>query len=138
MFVIVPAFTTDYHSSMDVQEISFALAKAGNGIEFVPAGSTIFSAGEEGDCMYYLHRGAVDIIINDRCVGQLGVGNIFGEMSLIDGSVRSATARAHVDCEISSINSDTFLALVKESPHVSLDIMRMLAARLRKLNNTLL
>ena len=122
---------------MDEMEMNFVLAKAGGRLEIVPAGTTIFSEDEAGDCMYYLHRGCIDIIIDKKSIGQLGPGNIFGEMSLIDGSARSATVRTGEECEISRIDSDTFLALVKESPHVSLDIMRMLSGRLRRLNRLL-
>ncbi len=103
----------------------------------MPAGTTIFSEGDTGDCMYYLHRGCVDIIIDGKCVSQLGAGNIFGELSLIDGSARSATVRTSDDSEISRIDSETFLNLVSESPHVSLDIMKMIAGRLRRLNQLL-
>jgi CRP-like cAMP-binding protein len=64
----------------------------------------------------------------------LGPGGIFGEMALIDGTVRSATVRAKTDCEVAPINEKTFLFLVHETPFFAIAVMRALAGRLRHMN----
>ena len=61
-------------------------------------------------------------------------GGIFGEMSLIDRSPRSATATADGGCEVAPINEKAFLYLVHETPYFSLDVMRVLAVRVRLMN----
>lgn len=87
--------------------------------------------------MYYLHSGSIAIEANGDLKALLEDGNLFGEMSLIDGSPRSATATTRALSEISEIDEKTFLQLVQEAPYVSLEIMRMMADRLRRMNELL-
>ncbi|HEY5937191.1 MAG TPA: protein phosphatase 2C domain-containing protein, partial [Kofleriaceae bacterium] len=57
----------------------------------------IFSAGEPGDSMYVVLSGSVRLTKNDTLVAELGRGHHFGEMALVDRSVRSLTATAGAD-----------------------------------------
>jgi CRP-like cAMP-binding protein len=69
------------------------LANAG----FPPAkfkpGEVIFSEGDKGDKMYVIRSGEVEVERDGKIVETLSGGGIFGEMALIDGSPRAATAR---------------------------------------------
>jgi CRP/FNR family transcriptional regulator, cyclic AMP receptor protein len=65
-------------------------------------------------------------------VATLKQGSIFGEMALIDGSPRSATARAKTDCELAVIGQETFLYLIHETPFFAMAVMRTLVDRLRR------
>jgi CRP-like cAMP-binding protein len=58
-------------------------------------------------------------------------------MALIDDSPRSATATAITDCTLVPVTSPRFRSLVKESPDFALDIMRLMAARLRSMDKRL-
>lgn len=62
----------------------------------------------------------------------LSSGGIFGEMALIDGSPRAATARAKTACEVAPITEKSFLFLVHETPFFAIAVMRTLAERLRR------
>ena len=84
--------------------------------------------------MYILRAGGVEIRRGDKVVETVGPGGIFGEMSLIDGSPRSAEARAAADCELLEIDEKTFVYLVHEAPYFALDVMRIMAARIRSMN----
>jgi CRP/FNR family transcriptional regulator, cyclic AMP receptor protein len=57
----------------------------------------IFDEGSEGDKMYVVHSGGVTIERAGKVIEALSAGDIFGEMALIDGARRSATARAKTD-----------------------------------------
>jgi CRP-like cAMP-binding protein len=58
-------------------------------------------------------------------------GGVFGEMALIDGLPRSATAIAAADCRIAAIDEKRFLRLVEHTPRFALSIMQVITQRLR-------
>ncbi len=76
--------------------------------------------------------GEIDIERDGVVAETLSAGGIFGEMALIDGSPRSATARAKTACEVAPINEKSFLFLVHETPFFAIAVMRTLAERLRR------
>lgn len=108
------------------------LANAG----FPPAkfepGEVIFSEGDKGDKMYVIRSGEVEVERDGKIVETLSGGGIFGEMALIDGSPRAATACAKTACEVAPITEKTFLFLVHETPFFAIAVMRSLADRLRR------
>jgi CRP/FNR family cyclic AMP-dependent transcriptional regulator len=102
------------------------------------AGSTIFEIGQPRDVMYIVQEGEVEIKVGNKAVETVGVDEFFGEMALIDGGIRSATAVAKTDCSLIPINEKQFLFMVQETPFFSLRVMRTLTARLRQVNRQLL
>lgn len=97
----------------------------------VKAGAVLFSEGEQGDTMYALIEGRVRISRHGKAVAVLEAGQIFGEMAVIDHSPRSATATAETDCVVVPINERRFLFLVQQTPFFGLQMLRLLAERLR-------
>ncbi|MBC8012488.1 MAG: cyclic nucleotide-binding domain-containing protein [Methyloceanibacter sp.] len=95
-------------------------------------GDVIFSEGDKGDKMYVIRTGEVEVERNGKIVETLAAGGIFGEMALIDGSPRAATARAKTSCEVAPITEKSFLFLVHETPFFAIAVMRALADRLRR------
>jgi CRP/FNR family cyclic AMP-dependent transcriptional regulator len=110
------------------------LAKAEFPIERFEAGEAIFAEGSRGEKMYVVHSGKVTIEREGKVLEELSAGDSFGEMSLIDGSPRNATARAKTDCEVAPITEKAFLFLVHETPIFALTVMHNLADRLRRAN----
>jgi len=102
-------------------------------VRFAP-GEAIFKEGDKGDKMYVIRSGEVAIERGGKVIEMLAPGGIFGEMALIDGSPRSATARAKTECEVAPITEKSFLFLVHETPFFAIAVMRTLADRLRRLN----
>jgi CRP-like cAMP-binding protein len=98
------------------------------------AGQTIFSAGEPGTAMYVILSGEIELRISDAIVETLGPGEPFGEMALVDHSPRVATAVAKTDCKLVVIPEKRFLFMVQQTPHFSLQIMRVMADRLRRMD----
>lgn len=97
-------------------------------------GQVIFEAGEAGSEMYIVRSGSVDLKIGDTLVETVRPGGILGELALVDPAPRSATAVAGPDCSLVAIREDTFRNLVKQVPGFSLEVMRVMARRLRQSN----
>jgi CRP/FNR family cyclic AMP-dependent transcriptional regulator len=98
------------------------------------AGTVIFTEGEQGDLMYAVIAGEVEILVLHHVVETVGPGGIFGEMALIDSGPRSAMARAKTTCKIVPVSKDRFMFLVQQTPYFSLQVMRIMSERLRRLD----
>ncbi len=107
----------------------------------VDGGKEIFRQDETGDEAFLITKGSVDIIRHhngsDRKLrlAKLGAGDMFGELSLIDSSPRSATAVAGRNTELVVINRDVFWEKSNEDPQRLKDLMQILTGRLRDANN---
>lgn len=105
-------------------------------VQEVKAGETIFSEGQAADVMYAVREGEVDVVVGDKVVETVKPGGIFGEMALIDQSARSASCVARTDVVIIPINQHRFEYMVQETPYFALQVMQIMAERLRR-NNAL-
>lgn len=97
----------------------------------------IFYEGDLGGSLYLIASGTVKIVMmaddgREHILGLLHEGDFFGEVSLIDGEPRSATAIAQDKVNIVMIARDDFVRLLRENPEMSLKIMVVLCQRLRK------
>jgi CRP/FNR family transcriptional regulator, cyclic AMP receptor protein len=98
------------------------------------AGQTIFREGEAGDHLYVVQQGEVELRVHDRIVAVVGPSGILGEMALIDRKPRSATAVATIDSVLVPVDEAHFLRLVQQTPNFALQVMRVMADRLRKMD----
>jgi CRP/FNR family cyclic AMP-dependent transcriptional regulator len=98
------------------------------------AGQVIFAAGDPGDVMYVVKEGEVEVLVRDRVVETIGPGGILGEMALIDRNPRSASARAKTDCQLVPIDEARFTYLVHQTPYFAIEVMQVMARRLRQMN----
>ena len=105
------------------------------------AGDTIISEGDEGDTAFFVVSGAVDVAVgrgaNARVVGRLEIGDVFGEMCLIEPGPRSATVTAACDTECLAASYQEFIAAIEENPERAVGFMKTLVRRLRKMNELL-
>jgi CRP-like cAMP-binding protein len=101
-------------------------------VQAVAAGTVICRKGDLGDVMYAIVEGYVEVATPNEVLNTLGPGEFFGEMALIDRSPRSATARAKTDCRLAILNEKQFLYMVQTYPLFALEMMRVLAVRLRE------
>lgn len=97
------------------------------------AGERIFLEDDAADCMYLVRSGTVDVITFGTVLESVGPGGMFGEMALIDGGPRSAAALAAEATEVALIDKETFHALLREEPAFALEVMRVLAQRIRRM-----
>jgi CRP-like cAMP-binding protein len=102
----------------------------------VPAGKPLFSAGEEGHMLFVLATGSAEVIVNNRVVETLQHGSIVGEMGIVSPGPRSATVVASTDCEFVAVDEKRFLFLVQQTPFLATQVMRVMADRLRAVNQS--
>lgn len=96
------------------------------------AGEVIFAEGQAGDCMFAVLDGQIEIRKQEKTLETVSPGGVFGEMALIDQEPRSASAVAKTDCRVAAIGQRRFTLLVQQTPYFALQIMHILADRLRK------
>jgi CRP-like cAMP-binding protein len=105
----------------------------------VSAGNCYFHEGEAGDTMYVLRRGKVELMreLKDHYerIGQLGPGDCFGEMALLDLYPRSATVQATEDSSALGISHSLLFELYEQTPEpftiIMMNLARELSRRLR-------
>jgi len=100
----------------------------------VPAGQPLFSAGDEGHLMFVLSKGTADVMVNGQVVESLQHGSIVGEMGIVSPGPRSATVVATSDCEFVAVDEKRFQFLVQQTPFFATQVMRVMAERLRAVN----
>jgi CRP/FNR family transcriptional regulator, cyclic AMP receptor protein len=121
-------------AALDKQELEI-LARFAS-VHNVRADAVIFTQGSEGDTMYVIVRGRVQISLvpdggNKIIVGVLQQGGMFGEVSLLDGGKRTATVEALEPCELLSIRREDLLGYLQRQPLVAIKFLAVLAARVR-------
>ena len=98
----------------------------------------IFTEGSPGDCAYMIDKGRIAIISGKNIHGKYKVlailhkDAIFGEMALIDEEVRTATAFALEDCQLSVITPKTLHYLMENEPLTLGPLLGVLSQRLRQ------
>jgi CRP-like cAMP-binding protein len=104
----------------------------------VPEGTILFREGGLAEFMYVLLEGTVDIVVGGTVIESAAGGTVLGEMAIIDGAPRSATAIAKTPCRLASVTTAQFDALVQQKPELARFVMRVLSGRLRRMNQRLL
>ena len=99
------------------------------------AGTSLFRAGDQGDAMYIIERGKVRICVRasdgkEVTLTELGRGDFFGEMALLDGR-RSADAVVAEEARLAVLSREHFLSFMRSSPDIALEMLTALANRLR-------
>jgi CRP/FNR family transcriptional regulator, cyclic AMP receptor protein len=113
------------------------LAGAGAPARDYKAGDVVFKEGDVADALFIIQSGEVEIWLGNRVLEKLPQYSIFGEMALIDASPRSATAVAASDVKLVPVTEKQFLFLISNTPHFALNVMRIMARRLRVMNKSL-
>ena len=106
-------------------------------------GEELFHENDSGDSLFIVQKGRVDIFKNirgevDRSLASFGPGDVIGEMSFIDGALRSATARTTESSEFLVLSRQSFAKVQKDRPDIAAGFFRnmaaIVAARLRTTN----
>ena len=102
----------------------------------IAAGGEIFREGDTGDGVYFVKSGLVAISClvggnTRRVLSQLGPGEIFGEMAVIEHRPRSATATAAVDTDVYFLPRGEMLSLIQRSPLLAFSLLQHISRRLR-------
>ena len=97
-------------------------------------GDTLIKMDQDGDSMFVLSEGLLDIRIgpdgsSSKKVGDIYPGNFFGEMSLLTGEKRSATIMAVKDSIVFEIKKEHVKEIFRKNPDILKDITRLVAER---------
>ncbi|HVG31248.1 MAG TPA: cyclic nucleotide-binding domain-containing protein [Pyrinomonadaceae bacterium] len=108
----------------------------------LPRGALLFRQGDAGDAMYLVEAGRVRIFVTDEdgdevTLAELARGDFFGEMALVEGKARTASARAVDDVRLLSLAREDFLAFVRKNSDVALAMVRAISERLRRTDELL-
>lgn len=105
----------------------------------VRQGDTIFMEGEQGDSMYVIVEGQVQIVRRGArapvVLATLQPGAFFGEMAVVDRSERTATAVAATDATLLAVGASELEVLLKQQPDVGAKMIRTLVRRLKYTTN---
>jgi uncharacterized membrane protein len=110
--------------------------------ETFSAGATIFRKGEPGNSIYIVAAGEVEIYVEDTTGGRIifetaKTGDFFGELSLLDGDPRSASARAVADTKMLKVDRQDLELLFSRHPAAAMDILGIIGRRLREADKLL-
>ena len=97
-----------------------------------PAGTTLFRAGDSADALYIVAGGEVEILDAEdtethacRTIARLGAGQAFGEMALLHGGTRTASAQVTADAQLLAIDKPDFDHLIKYDPQLARAVERL-------------
>jgi uncharacterized membrane protein len=101
-----------------------------------PKGQAIFRTGDVGGALYLVNAGTVRVAFENNegtqvTLGEYGRGQVFGELSLLDGGPRTSTAVALEDTEVLILNRGHLLQIITKHPHSAMDLLTVIGARLR-------
>ena len=99
--------------------------------------SVIITEGDFSDSLYIVNKGKVKIYISDNngremLLRNLGPGDYFGELALLDKKPRSASAITLCDCQLSVISSKDLMQCLESNPEMNASLLQVLVKRLRE------
>lgn len=120
------------------REIDMRLFARGTGVTVAfKAGSTVFTKGDPGTCMYIVQSGRIEMTIGNRVVEICGPNEAIGFMSMIDDSPRTSTALVQEDAELSLLDQQKFRFMVDEVPNFAHYILGVMARRIRGMSQAM-
>jgi len=109
-------------------------------VQKIPEGMVIYEQGKEGDTLGYLICGKVGLFLNYRepeqfALDEMGPGELFGEMGLLNGIKRAVTAVALSDSEVMEISEQELPQFVAEHPDAAVKMLKAMSRRLMGATN---
>ena len=105
--------------------------------KLVPKNSTVITQGDPADALYIILSGKVQVYVMDAAgkktlLGTLNGGDYFGELSLLDESLRSASVETLESCNLAVIPNTEFKRYLMKNPAIAIDLSVELSRRLRQ------
>jgi CRP/FNR family transcriptional regulator, cyclic AMP receptor protein len=106
------------------------------------AGDNIFQYGEQGGEIYILRSGRVELYVESTdgekiILAENERGDVIGELSFLDGGLRTATALAREDTQTLTMHRDRLLEFIDKHPHAAMDLLTVVGRRLRTTDDLL-
>lgn len=111
--------------------VFFDLFSQNPDIVIIKAGASLFAEGDAGQRMFVLVAGRAEVVVAGRILERLAHGSLVGEMDLLAPGRRSASVIARTDCQFVAIDEQRFQYLVQQTPYFAIQVLRVLAERLR-------
>jgi uncharacterized membrane protein len=104
--------------------------------ESFDAGKKVYNLGDYGDSLYIVRRGRVQVFVDDDLggnivLGESEAGDVFGEISMLDGGPRNATAETMEPTAVFRLDRECLQSLVSSHPHAAIDLLTVVGRRLR-------
>ena len=96
-------------------------------------GDVIVKEGDQAVAFYIITKGKVEICKGESSIAELGAGQSFGEMALLDGYPRATTVIAADDTECLAMTRWDFTAEIRTSPSIAVEMLPILSKRIREL-----
>ncbi|MFI5207220.1 MAG: DUF1003 domain-containing protein [Gemmatimonadales bacterium] len=108
----------------------------------VREGERLFDEGEAGKSLFLVRAGRAELYVRDHAgqeivLNSVGPGEVFGELSLLDGQPRTAAARIVEDGELLELDRDSLVSLVRRIPDVALDLLTQMSRETRRADELL-
>jgi CRP-like cAMP-binding protein len=101
-------------------------------------GETIIRQGDVGDCMYVVQSGRVEVVqsseYGEQHLAFLESGNFFGEMSVFEKEVRSATVKSAGEARVLKVDKKMLLRRLREDPLLAVNLLQTMSHRIRDLD----
>ena len=101
-------------------------------VQIASEGVRLSGEGSSGYSFFILTQGSAAVTTNEGAHADLGPGDFFGEMALLDNEGRSATVKADTDVTLATIPEWNFKPFLKEHPEVAYRLLQTLSRRIRQ------
>jgi len=101
------------------------------------AGASLVKEGTEGDAFYVIIEGLAKVVMGRRTINQLMPGDYFGEISLLDGGVRTASVVSETPLKVLMIDRKRFLKLLESESAIAINLLEGLARTIRRTDRPL-
>jgi CRP/FNR family transcriptional regulator/CRP/FNR family cyclic AMP-dependent transcriptional regulator len=98
---------------------------------------TIVREGDAGDAFFVVLAGQAKVTTKGKLVNRVMPGDHFGEISLLDGDVRTATVTSETPMTLLMLSRSKFLKLVREEPDMAMNLLAALAKQIRRTTRSL-
>jgi CRP/FNR family transcriptional regulator, cyclic AMP receptor protein len=112
-------------------EVARAFFQANGKPATINKDGVLFAEKTPGGRMYFIIRGDILLSMNGKSLDVAKAGEILGEMSVVTGSLRTATAVARSDCMLVELEGEQFKQALSRQPEFALMLMHMMLSRLR-------
>ncbi len=101
------------------------------------AGASLVKQGTEGEGFFVILEGLAKVVVGKRTINRLMPGDYFGEISLLDGGVRTASVVSETPMKVLLIERTRFLKLLREEGAIAVALLEGLARAIRRTDRSL-
>jgi CRP-like cAMP-binding protein len=101
------------------------------------AGASLVKEGTEGDAFFVILEGLAKVVVGKRTINRLMPGDYFGEISLLDGGLRSASVVSETPLKVLVIDRARFLKLIESEGSIAIALLETTARAIRRTDRSM-